>query len=82
MMPERLRRAQHLMADRARSIPEICRELNDMPASKLRNCLYAGGTLKTPGRKLLDEEMGTESSTPGRRGGVSSIGSRPVHART
>ncbi len=33
MTAERLRYAQHLMADRRRSIPDICRELGDVPAS-------------------------------------------------
>ena len=35
MTPERLRYAQHLMADRSHSVPSICRELGDAPASTL-----------------------------------------------
>jgi DNA invertase Pin-like site-specific DNA recombinase len=53
MTVDRLRYAQHLMADQARSIPQICRELGDMPASTLYHYLHADGTLKQPGRILL-----------------------------
>ena len=35
MTPEKLRSAQHLMADRTRSIPAICRELGEMSAGTL-----------------------------------------------
>ncbi|MDE0039996.1 MAG: hypothetical protein OXU77_20930 [Gammaproteobacteria bacterium] len=38
-----------LMADRTRSIPDICRELDDMPSSTLYHYLHADGTLKDPG---------------------------------
>ena len=51
--PERLRYAQHLMADRSRSIPAICRELGGVPASTLYHYLHADGTLKAPGVELL-----------------------------
>ena len=54
MTPEKLRYAQNLMADRARSIPEICRELGDIPTSTLYHYLHADGTLKDPGRRLLN----------------------------
>jgi DNA invertase Pin-like site-specific DNA recombinase len=53
MTPERLRYAQHLMADRARSIPAICRELGGVPASTLYHYLHADGTLKATGIKLI-----------------------------
>lgn len=53
MTPERLRYAQHLMADRERSVPSICRELGDVPASTLYHYLHADGTLKAPGIALL-----------------------------
>ena len=53
MTPERLRYAQHLMADRSRSIPSICRELGSVPASTLYHYLHADGTLKAPGIRLL-----------------------------
>ena len=53
MTPEKLRYAQSLMADRTRSIPEICRELGDLPSSTLYHYLYSNGTLKTPGQRLL-----------------------------
>ncbi len=53
MTAERLRYAQHLMADRERSIPAICRELSDLPASTLYHYLHADGTLKAPGTELL-----------------------------
>ena len=59
MTLERLRYAQHLMADQARSIPEICHELGDMPASTLYHYLHADGSLKAPGRRLLDPDMRT-----------------------
>lgn len=49
MTPERLRYARHLMADKGRSIPDICRELGDVPASTLYHYLHADGTLKTAG---------------------------------
>ena len=54
MTREKLRYAQNLMADRARSIPDICRELGDMPTSTLYHYLHAVGALKEPGRRLLD----------------------------
>ncbi len=53
MTPERLRYAQHLMADRERSVPSICRELGGVPASTLYHYLHADGTLKAPGVRLL-----------------------------
>ena len=53
MTPERLRYAQHLMANSSRSIPSICRELGDVPASTLYHYLHADGTLKGPGVRLL-----------------------------
>ena len=54
MTVDRLRYAQHLMADRARSIPSICRELGDLPSSTLYHYLHANGSLKQPGQKLLE----------------------------
>jgi hypothetical protein len=56
MTPERLRRAQQLMADQTRSIPSICRGLGDIPSSTLYHYLYPDGSLKEPGRKLLATE--------------------------
>ena len=56
MTPERLRYAQHLMADRSRSVPSICRELGGVPASTLYHYLHADGTLKAPGIRLLGVE--------------------------
>ena len=53
MTADKLRYAQHLMADRTRAIPEICRELDDMPSSTLYHYLHADGTLKQSGRRLL-----------------------------
>lgn len=53
MTPERLRYAQHLMADTSRSVPSICRELGSVPASTLYHYLHADGTLKAPGIALL-----------------------------
>ena len=54
MTPEKLRYAQHLMADTERSIPSICAELGDLPPSTLYHYVRADGALKEPGRKLLD----------------------------
>ncbi len=53
MTVDRLRYAQHLMADRTRSIPQIGRELGGIPASTLYHYLHADGTLKEPGCRLL-----------------------------
>lgn len=53
MTADKLRYAQHLMADCDRSIPEICRELGDIPTSTLYHYLHANGALKEPGQKLL-----------------------------
>lgn len=53
MTADKLRYAQHLMADRSRSIPAICRELGEIPSSTLYHYVHAGGSLKEPGRKLL-----------------------------
>jgi DNA invertase Pin-like site-specific DNA recombinase len=57
MTVDRLRYARHLMADQARSIPQICRELGDMPVSTLYHYLHADGTLKEPGRLLLEADV-------------------------
>ena len=62
--PERLRRAQHLMADQTRSIPAICRELGGMPASTLSHYLHADGLLKAPGRKLLEADAPAGAVAP------------------
>lgn len=59
MTADKLRYARHLMADRARSIPEICRELGDIPSSTLYHYLHADGTLKKPGEKLLQTRSGS-----------------------
>jgi hypothetical protein len=64
MTPERLRYAQHLMADQTRSIPAICRELGDLPASTLYHYVHADGSLKAPGRKLLDTDMHGAGADP------------------
>jgi hypothetical protein len=53
MTTERLRYAQHLMADPERSIPSICKELGDMAPSTLYHYVHASGTLKATGAKLL-----------------------------
>jgi hypothetical protein len=64
MTPEKLRCAQHLMADPRRSIPAICRELNDMAASTLGHYLHADGSLKAPGRKLLGTQTQADKEDP------------------
>ena len=48
MTPEKLRYAQNLMSDRTRSIPDICRELGDLPTSTL-----SGGQCQTAGFSTL-----------------------------
>ena len=42
MTPEKLRYAQHLLADRTRSVPAICHELGDMATSGLAPTPLAG----------------------------------------
>ena len=64
MTLERLRYAQHLMADQTRSIPTICHELGDMPASTLYHYLHADGSLKAPARRLLDAEGRASGGKP------------------
>ena len=64
MTPERLRYAQHLMSDRTRSIPAICRELGNVPASTLYHYLHADGTLKASGTKLLGAEQSPRAAQP------------------
>ena len=54
MTVDKLRCARHLMANRTRSIPDICRELDDMPSSTLYHYVHADGTLKDPGRRLFE----------------------------
>ena len=54
MTVEKLKYAQHLMADKSRSIPDICTELGDIPSSTLYHYVHANGKLKEPGLKLLD----------------------------
>lgn len=54
MTADKLRYARHLMADRTRSIPEICKELGGLRPSTLYHYLHADGSLKTPGRDLLE----------------------------
>ena len=58
MTVDKLRKARHLMADQSRSIPDICRELDDMPSSTLYHYLHADGTLKDPSRRLLEAHAG------------------------
>jgi DNA invertase Pin-like site-specific DNA recombinase len=64
MTPERLRRAQRLMADQSRSIPSICQELDDLPVSTLYHYLRADGSLREAGRKLLDSDEASSAAPP------------------
>lgn len=57
MTPEKLRYAQHLMADRERSIPAICEELGGIPASTLYHYVRADGGLKKAGEDLLNTSI-------------------------
>ena len=66
MTPERLRYAQHLMADQTRSIPAICHELGDLPTSTLYHYLHADGSLKASGRRLLDTALSAGGGASGR----------------
>ena len=59
------RYARQLMADRSRSIPDICRELDDMPSSTLYHYLHADGTLKDPGKRLLEAHADREARAAG-----------------
>ena len=54
MTAEKLGYARHLMADSARSIPEICAELGGIRPSTLYHYLHADGALKAAGQALLD----------------------------
>ena len=64
MTPDKLRYAQHLMADQSRSIPSIQIELGGMPTSTLYHYLHPDGRLKRPGRELLGEGMEAETTSP------------------
>lgn len=63
MTADKLRYACHLMADRTRSIPEICTELGGIPPSTLYHYLHADGSLKSPGRELLESPGKEEGPT-------------------
>lgn len=54
MTADKLRYARHLMADRARSISDICAELGGIRPSTLYHYLHADGALKPAGQALLD----------------------------
>ena len=54
MTPEKLSYARHLMADRTRSIPDICNELGGIRPSTLYHYLHADGSLKKAGRDLVE----------------------------
>ena len=56
MTAEKLRYAQHLMADQTKSIPAICKELGDIPSSTLYHYVTAKGELKKAGVDLLNSE--------------------------
>ena len=53
MTAEKLKYAQHLMADQTKSIPAICKELGDIPSSTLYHYVTAKGELKKAGVDLL-----------------------------
>ena len=65
MTLERLRYAQHLMADKSRSVPSICRELGGVPASTLYHYLHADGTLKATGLRLLGQAAALDQQGSG-----------------
>ena len=53
MTAEKLKYAQHLMADQTKSIPAICKELGDIPSSMLYHYVTAKGELKKAGLELI-----------------------------
>lgn len=53
MSIDKLKYAQHLMTDRNRTMPGICKELGNMPSSPLDHYLHADGSLKEAGKRLL-----------------------------
>ena len=55
MTAEKLKYAQHLMADQTKSIPAICKELGDIPSSTLYHYVTAKGELKKAGVDLLSK---------------------------
>ena len=55
MTAEKLKYAQHLMADQTKSIPAICRELGDIPSSTLYHYVTAKGELKKAGLELISK---------------------------
>jgi DNA invertase Pin-like site-specific DNA recombinase len=81
MTPEKLRHAQHLMADQSRSIPAIRHELGEMPASTLYHYLHADGSLKAPGRKLLGTPTQADREDPGSPSAAPATGLRRVRGR-
>lgn len=64
MTAEKLRYAQHLMADPKRSILSICKELGGVRPSTLYHYLHADGALKTAGRDLVGEQAVGEDTKP------------------
>lgn len=63
MTADKLRYAKHLMADRTRPIPEICKELGEIRPSTLYHYLHADGSLKSAGHDLLENAGKEESGT-------------------
>jgi DNA invertase Pin-like site-specific DNA recombinase len=81
MTPEKLRYAQHLMADQSRGIPAICRELGDLPASTLYHYLHADGSLKAPGCEPLGTRTRADGEDPrGPRGDAAAVDLRRARA--
>jgi DNA invertase Pin-like site-specific DNA recombinase len=81
MTPEKLRYAQHPMADRSRGIPAICRELGDLPASTLYHYLHADGSLKAPGCEPLGTRTRADGEDPrGPRGDAAAVDLRRARA--
>ena len=62
---DKLRYARRLMADQSRSIPDTCREFDDMPSGTLYHYLHADDTLKDPGRRLLEAHVDREARAAG-----------------
>ena len=67
MTADKLHYAQHLMADRERSIPSICEVLDGVRPSTLYHYLHADGALKKPGRELR-ESKGNQPISGGANG--------------
>jgi hypothetical protein len=82
MTSEKLRDAQHLMADQSRSIPAIYRKPGVTPANTLYHDLHTHRSLKMPGRRLLNTEVraGEGNSAARSSGNMASADAQRIRA--